>query len=89
MPYERKFKCLKLSVSIEEKCTSMFYSCVFCAKMNMEGVLGRIWEELLVHGIGLNSMNIWWNGPKFRVNIANKRIHVFSLERFYEKCIFR
>ena len=58
MPYERKFSCLKLSVSIEETCISMFYSCVIFAKMNMEGVLGRIWVEMVVHGVGLNSMNI-------------------------------
>ena len=76
-------------MSIDEYFISMFYPCVFCAKMNMEGVLGRIWEELLVHGIGLNSMNIRWIEPKFRVNIANKSINLCCLERFDEKCIFQ
>ena len=40
-------------------------------------------------GIGHYSMNIWWDRLKFRVNIANKRINLFGLDRLYKKIIFR
>ena len=89
MPYERKFLSLKLSVRVDEYFISMFYSCVFWAKMNVEGVQVEYGRNLWFMGIGHYSMNILWNGSKFRVNIANKRIKLFCSARFFEKCILK